>query len=98
MKSIYVFLIALATGLIGTGIGFTLGGRFGGTVGLAGGSIYGVCVTTETAKESGILTEAQTTQLLEQIKTRAGSDFKLNPEQVEELSNIDYSEIAQEIE
>lgn len=98
MKQIYVFLIALVTGVVGTGVGLFLGGRFGGTVGLAGGSIYGVCLATETAKNSGILTQAQTNQLLEQIKARAGSDFKLKPQQVEKFTEINCSQIMQEME
>ena len=98
MKPIYVFLIALITGLIGTGIGFMLGGRFGGTFGLAGGTLYGVCVATETAKDTGILTQAQTTQLLEQIKARAGSDFKLEPKVVEEFAKTNCTEMMQKIE
>lgn len=98
MKAIYVLLIAIATGLIGTGVGFTLGGRFGGTVGLAGGTVYGVCVATETAKDEGILTQAQITQLIEQIKARAGTDFNLKPEQIEAFADINCSETMQEIE
>lgn len=46
----------------------------------------------------GILTQAQTTQLLEKIKARAGSDFKLKPEQVESFAEINCSETMQEIE
>ncbi|MGV2828968.1 hypothetical protein [Myxosarcina sp. GI1(2024)] len=81
MKPIYVFLIALATGLVGIGVGFILGGRLGSTLGLGGGVVYGVCVATETAKDEGILTQAQSDRLLEQIKLRAGSDFNLQSEQ-----------------
>ena len=56
MKKIYVLLIALATGAIGTVVGLLAGGSFGGTLGFATGSIYSVCVLTEMARDSGILT------------------------------------------
>ena len=46
----------------------------------------------------GILTKAQTTQLLEQIKARAGSDFKLKPEQIEQFAQINCAEMMQKME
>lgn len=98
MKPVYIFLIALATGLVGAGFGLFLGGKFGGILGLADGSLYGICVATETAKDEGILTEVQTTQLLDQIKARAGSDFKLEPKVIEEFAKINCSEMMQEMQ
>jgi hypothetical protein len=97
MKPIYVVLIALATGVIGTGIGLFLGGKLFGTLGIASGTTYGVCVATETAKQAGLLTQAETDRLLKQIKEKAGSDFKLNPEQIEGFAKINCQEMLQKV-
>ncbi len=59
-----------------------------GTLGFTGGVTYGVCVATETGKQAGLLTQSETDQLLKQIKARAGSDFNLKPEQIEEFAKI----------
>ncbi|CCH95761.1 MAG: hypothetical protein GPI90_13980 [Microcystis aeruginosa K13-05] len=88
MKPVYVLLIAITTGVIGAGIGLFLGGKFLGTLGFTGGVTYGVCVATETGKQAGLLTQSETDQLLKQIKERAGSDFNLKPEQIEEFAKI----------
>lgn len=53
---------------------------------IPGGVTYGVCVATETGKQAGLLTQSETDQLLKQIKARAGSDFNLKPEQIEEFA------------
>lgn len=89
MKSVYVFLIATATGVIGAGIGLFLGAKLYGTLGLAGGASYGVCVTTETAKQAGMLTQPQIDRLLKQIQEQAGADFNLPPEKIAEFAKID---------
>jgi hypothetical protein len=36
--------------------------------------------------------------LLEQIKARAGSDFKLKPEQIEQFAKINCAEMMQKME
>jgi hypothetical protein len=95
MKPIYVLMIAIATGLVGTGIGWWLGAKFFGKLGFAGGVNYGVCVTTETAKQDGILTQAEIARLLGQIKKTASSDFNLKPEQVEEFAQLNCQDIRQ---
>lgn len=85
MKKIYVLLIALATGGIGIGVGLLVGGGFGGIFGLATGSIYSVCLLTETAKESGLLNQAQTDELFTQFKEKVSSDFQLKGGALQEL-------------
>lgn len=98
MKKIYVLLIALATGAVGVGVGLFAGGSFGGTLGFATGSVYSVCVLSEIAQNSGILTQEQTEELLKQFKDKASSDFKLNSEGVDEaFSEQNCSEIIQEM-
>lgn len=98
MKTIYVLLVAILTGAIGIGIGLLAGGRFVGRVGFATGSLYSVCILTETAKESGILTQEQTDELLKQFKEKAISDLKLSSQGVDEaFSEINCSQVIEEM-
>jgi hypothetical protein len=97
MKPIYVLLIAIATGLVGAGIGLFLGGKIYGTLGLAGGASYGVCVTTETAKQAGMLTQPEIDRLLGQIKKTASSDFNLPPERIAEFAQINCQDMLQKV-
>jgi heme O synthase-like polyprenyltransferase len=97
VKPIYVLLIAVATGVVGAGIGLFLGGKIYSTLGLAGGASYGVCVTTETAKQAGMLTQPEIDRLIKRIQERAGSDFNLSPERIAEFAQINCPDILQKV-
>jgi hypothetical protein len=86
MKPIYVILIAIATALVGGGIGFVAGVAIGGVGGAAGGALLGICITTETAREDGLLTAEQATQLVDRIRQNAETEFQLQPGDLQDLN------------
>lgn len=95
MKPIYVVLIAIATALVGGGIGFVGGAAIGGFGGIAGGTLLGVCITTETAKQEGLLTEEQATQLVDRIRQNAETDLQL---QSGDLQDLNCEEVTRNLE
>lgn len=80
MKTIYVVLIALGTGIVGAVGGFVVGGVVGvvggGTGGLIGGATYGACTTIEVARQQAGLDDAQAESIAE--GTRQQFEAQLN--------------------
>jgi hypothetical protein len=77
MKTIYVVLIALGTGLVGFLTGGGLGLFGGGAAGAVAGAVGGMCVTVDTAVAQKLLTEAE----VEQLGTRMGKNFRAKAKQ-----------------
>ncbi|MGC9525760.1 MAG: hypothetical protein ACP5D7_09505 [Limnospira sp.] len=86
MKPVYVVLIAIATAIVGGGIGLVGGVALGGFGGMAGGTLLGICITTETAREEGLLTAEQATQLVDLIRQNAETEFQLPPGELQDLN------------
>lgn len=73
MKPIYVFLIALGTGILG----FLSGGGLGLVGGSVAGAVGGMCVTIDTAVAEKLLTEAE----VEKLGMRIGENFRTQAQQ-----------------
>jgi hypothetical protein len=86
MKPIYVFLIALGTGILGFLAGGGLGLFGGGVAGAIAGAAGGMCVLVDTAVAEKVLTEAE----VEKLGSQIGQKFRQkqgNPEITETNSS-----------
>ncbi|MGL5082532.1 MAG: hypothetical protein ACRC8A_13685 [Microcoleaceae cyanobacterium] len=72
MKLIYVFLIALSTGILGFLLGGSLGLLGGGSAGTVIGAAGGMCATIDVALAQGLITETEA----EQLGNKIGQSFR----------------------
>jgi hypothetical protein len=85
MKPLYVVLTAIATAIVGGGIGFVVGAGIGGIGGIIGGVPLGACAALNVASEQRLVTPEQATQILGQMKEKLGKDFNLKPEDLAKI-------------
>lgn len=71
MKLIHLILIVSATTLLSGGVGFLFGTVIGKTTWTIGDGVpIGVCLTTEIAKNQGVMTQAEVDKVLNQARDR----------------------------
>jgi hypothetical protein len=78
MKPIYTILLAIATAIVGGGIGFFAGVTGGAAAGGSWGMIYAACQTLETAEKDGFLKPEQSQKILNDATNKVVTDFNLH--------------------